>query len=114
MAKKVLWDQFTSPQIGEAARAGGVVIVPLGATEQHGPHLPLHTDTEAVYDVALRAAQAIDERPVLVLPPLRWGFSPMHMTFPGTISLSWETFATLVTESAPGASTLTASRRSSS
>lgn len=96
--RPLLWDELTSPKIAAAANAGGIVIVPLGATEQHGPHLPLHVDTEGAFDVALRAARTLTEFPVVVFQPVRWGHSPMHQTFPGTISISWQTLGALVTE----------------
>jgi creatinine amidohydrolase len=69
-----------------AARAAGTVLVlPLGATEQHGPHLPLSTDT----DVAVAVARGLaDVRPdVLVAPALPYGSSGEHAAFPGTLSI---------------------------
>ncbi len=97
-SRKVKWEQMRRGEIEAAAREMGVVLLPIGATEQHGPHLPLDTDTSAVLDVALRAAKQIEDFPVLVLPPISWGLSPHHMIFPGTLTLSWQTFGALVTE----------------
>ena len=74
----------------EAAAAGGqLAVVPLGATEQHGPHLPLETDTL----LATAVAQAIVERvPGTVLGPvLSLGCSAHHLAFAGTISLRTRT-----------------------
>lgn len=97
-SRKVMWGQMRRGEIEGAAREKGVVLVPIGATEQHGPHLPLDTDTSAVMEVAVRAASQIADFPVLVLPPVSWGLSSHHMIFPGTLTLSWQTFGALVTE----------------
>jgi creatinine amidohydrolase len=98
MAKQqsILWQDFTSPELGALADAGAVVIVPIGAIEQHGPHLPVSTDITCAFAVAQGAAMAIDEFPVVVAPPVSWGVSPHHMGFPGTITLSIEVFVGLL------------------
>jgi creatinine amidohydrolase len=93
-----LWQDHTSPELGALAQAGAVVIVPVGSIEQHGAHLPVSTDTTAVYEVARQAATQVTEFPVLVAPPVWWGVSPHHMGFPGTISLSTDTFILLMSE----------------
>jgi mycofactocin precursor peptide peptidase len=61
------------------------LLVPLGATEQHGPHLPLATDT--LIAVALADAVAARRRDVAVGPALPYGSSGEHAGFPGTLSL---------------------------
>lgn len=74
---------FTSPDLG-AARPS-VLLVPLGATEQHGPHLPLDTDTR----IAQAWANAIAARVsgCVVAPALAYGSSGEHQAFPGTLSI---------------------------
>jgi creatinine amidohydrolase len=94
--RNVLWQDHTSPELGDLARAGAAVIVPVGSIEQHGPHLPVSTDITSAFEVASRSAEKIDEFPVLVAPPVWWGVSPHHMGFPGTITLSTDTFIALV------------------
>lgn len=75
------WQEIEA--VGEA-----VLAVPLGATEQHGPHLPLETDTAIAVAVAAGAAA---ERPqVIVAPALPYGSSGEHAGFPGTISIGQE------------------------
>ena len=65
-----------------------VVLVPVGATEQHGPHLPLSTDTDIALALAERAALA---RPsCVVAPPVAYGSSGEHQGFPGTLSIGLE------------------------
>ena len=62
-----------------------LLIVPLGATEQHGPHLPLQTDTAIAEALARRLAEV---RPhAVVAPALPYGSSGEHQAFPGTLPL---------------------------
>jgi creatinine amidohydrolase len=98
MMPKVIWQQMRRGEIEQAAKEGGVVIVPIGSTEQHGPHLPVDTDISIVSEVAVRAAQRVDEFPVLVAPPVWSGYSPHHMVFPGTITLRFDTFINLLVD----------------
>jgi creatinine amidohydrolase len=74
----------------DATRA--VAVLPLGATEQHGPHLPLAVD-HALVDGIVAAAlpQLPPELPAFVLPTQTAGYSPEHAAFPGTLTLPYET-----------------------
>lgn len=66
-------------------RPGAVLLVPVGATEQHGPHLPLTVDTDIAVCLARLAAE---RRPdALVAPPVAFGSSGEHQAFPGTLSI---------------------------
>ncbi|HEX5506631.1 MAG TPA: creatininase family protein [Thermomicrobiales bacterium] len=80
----------------EEARAiapRALVVFPTGATEQHGPHLPVGTDHFAVEHVAREAAALVAaEIPVVVAPTLPFGSSHHHLPFGGTMSLSTETY----------------------
>ena len=74
-----------------ARRVGSTVVLPIGAVEQHGPHLPLGTDgcfADTVLDLVLK--QLPEELPIWRLPLQSYGFSPEHTGFPGTVSLSAE------------------------
>ncbi len=73
-----------------------ILVVPVGATEQHGPHLPLGTDTELAVAVA-RAAAARDER-LLVAPAVAYGSSGEHDGFAGTLSIGQRATELLVLE----------------
>ncbi len=74
-----------------------LLILPLGATEQHGPHLPVGTDALVIEHIArAAAAEAADRVPVLVAPTLPFGSSHHHLPFGGTMSLSTETFYRVV------------------
>jgi creatinine amidohydrolase len=69
------------------------VVVPTGSIEQHGPHLPLDTDSFLCASVAeAAAARARETGPVLVTPTACFGSSEHHMAFPGTVTLRPETF----------------------
>jgi mycofactocin precursor peptide peptidase len=87
---------LTSPEAGELAAAGALLAVPVGATEQHGPHLPLSTDTDLAVALCARLAAA---RPgVLAAPPLAYGGSGEHQDFPGTLSIGTEAVELLLVE----------------
>jgi creatinine amidohydrolase len=88
--RNVAWTQVE-------ARAGGVLLaVPLGSLEQHGPHLPLDTDTR----IAEALARALPSRrpDVAVAPPVAYGASGEHAAFPGTLLVGHEPLAALLVE----------------
>ncbi len=88
-------EQRSEHDAGGLASAG-TLLVPVGATEQHGPHLPLSTDTDIAVAVAGRAAA---RRPgVVVAPPLPYGASGEHQAFPGTMSIGTAAVELVVTE----------------
>ena len=76
-----------------------VHLLPLGATEPHGPHAPLATDTMISVGICNRAAERLEgEMQVLVLPAVPYGVTRYGSAFPGAVSISEETLASLVTE----------------
>ena len=79
---------MTSPEVKDLLTRSDMVIIPIGALEQHGNHLPIGTD---FIDGVERAKLISQERDVLVAPILLAGQSPYHMGFAGTITLSAET-----------------------
>lgn len=84
---------MTHAEVGALDRERTVVVVPTGAIEQHGPHLPLDTDSflcTAV--VGAGAERARENGPVLETPTACFGSSEHHMGFPGTVTLRPETF----------------------
>jgi creatinine amidohydrolase len=83
--------------------ADAVHLLPLGATEPHGPHAPLSTDTMISVGICERAADRLDgEIPVLVLPAVAYGVTRYGAAFPGAVSISEETLRALVAEVAEG------------
>lgn len=83
------------PEVAEAVESGATtVILPLGATEQHGPHLPLGTDTVRAAALAERLAERLPGS--LVAPVLPFGCSDEHSGFAGLLGLDRETLARVI------------------
>lgn len=80
----------------ELADAGALLAIPLGSTEQHGPHLPLSTDTDLAVALCEQLAQARSD--VVVAPPVCYGSSGEHAGFAGTLSIGQDAIELLVTE----------------
>jgi creatinine amidohydrolase len=89
------FDELTDPQIAAALARSPRVILPMGSIEQHGPHLPTGTDFFAATAIALEVADHLD---ALVLPLCPLGVTPMHMPYPGTVSLRPGTLQDVVTD----------------
>lgn len=75
-----------------------LIAVPIGSCEQHGPHLPLDTDTRIAVAVAEGLAAAFDPGDVLVAPPITISASGEHAQFPGTLSIGVDATATMLIE----------------
>lgn len=78
-------------EVGDMTNQG--VVIPIGSVEQHGPHLPLETDSLLVGRIAEDVGEMIGS---LVAPTISFGVSEEHMDFPGTITLSPESFKKMV------------------
>jgi creatinine amidohydrolase len=84
-------------------REGAVHLLPLGATEPHGPHAPLSTDTLISVGISRRAAERLrGEIDVLVLPEIPYGVTRYGADFPGALSIGEETLRALVAEVCSG------------
>jgi creatinine amidohydrolase len=77
-------------------RSGRLLVVPLGSVEQHGPHLPLGTDTAVAAAVAEAASGRLDG--ALLAPALAYGASGEHEDFPGTVSIGTDALTVLLVE----------------
>jgi creatinine amidohydrolase len=87
-------DELTWPEVrAELERGRDTVVIALGATEQHGPHLPLATDALLGDELAWRVGERLG---AFVAPTLRVGCSSHHLAFAGTLSLREETFAAVL------------------
>ena len=86
---------MTQMEIADAIAAKRPVILPTGATEAHGPHMPTDTDTHQAEHMAVLLAERIG---ALVAPPVAYGISKTFEYFPGTISLSIPTYQTMLFE----------------
>jgi creatinine amidohydrolase len=91
-------EALTHTEIADLDQDHTVVVMPAGSIEQHGPHLPLDTDTFLCSQVAWAAAELAHGGPVLVTPTLCFGSSEHHMSFAGTLTLSQATFGDSVRE----------------
>jgi creatinine amidohydrolase len=88
---------MTWPEVEAALKRTDVVIIPVGSIEQHAKHLPLGTDSYWAVETCKLIAQKAE---ALVAPVVLAGLSPHHMGFPGTITLTPETFEAVVYETA--------------
>jgi creatinine amidohydrolase len=99
MEREYLLASMTWQEVEKRVKECDIAIVPLGSTEQHGPALPLSTDHFIATEFAHRAAEIIwDEHKVVVTPAITFGFSPHHMEFKGTITLSELTLSSMIAD----------------
>jgi creatinine amidohydrolase len=94
----VIWNEMTRSELGSLLR-GGIVVLPTGATEQHGPHLPTGHDTFMVGAIARQAgtlAATRTETPIILAPTVPFGSSDHHLPFGATLSLRTETYRAVV------------------
>ena len=92
MARVLSWIELTTDDVAALEAARCVAVLPVGAVEQHGPHLPLGTDTIIAEGIVSRALALLPEGPtVLVLPTQAIGHSPEHGAFHGTLGHEAET-----------------------
>jgi creatinine amidohydrolase len=99
MADIFVIPEMTWTEIDEAMKKERpVALLPVGATEAHGPHLPISTDTVIAVELARRGAAKLKEHgvPSLVLPPVTFTVAEYGADFPGTISISPETSVALL------------------
>ena len=95
---------LTGPEIGALDKSNAAVVLPVGAVEQHGPHLPVMTDTLTGTTVLGRAlARLGPEVSCWALPPTNYGKSNEHVGFAGTFTLSASTLIALITDVAESA-----------
>ena len=103
------WSQWRTTDFANLDKSRAIAVLPLAATEQHGPHLPLSVDTDIVDGVVQAAVQQLQTLnapsvstrgavPVLFLPTQNIGLSPEHAAFPGTLTLRPETLIRLWTD----------------
>lgn len=96
MSLQGYWSDLKAPQFQNLPE-DLVVVLPIGAVEQHGPHLPLSVDHDLVHDVIKRTLPLLSrDQNVLVLPALTVTKSNEHAGFPGTLSLSAETLLSVL------------------
>lgn len=93
------WSDLSTADFASLDRARAIAVLPVAATEQHGPHLPLSVDTDIVNGMVAAALPHIaPDLPALFLPTQAVGFSPEHTRFAGTLTLKAETLMRVWTE----------------
>jgi creatinine amidohydrolase len=86
------WHEMTTVDFDEASVGRWIGVLPVAAIEQHGPHLPLYTDTCIAEGMIGRAIELLgDDLPLTFLPVQPIGKSDEHVSSPGTITSTWET-----------------------
>jgi creatinine amidohydrolase len=90
-ATEYRYEKLTWPEINDAIDLGKVCVIPCGAVEQHGAHLPLDVDIVCPSGVARGAGQLVPEN-MLVLPTVCYGYTGHVMDFPGTINTHYSHF----------------------
>ena len=89
----VFLGEMTNPEVEEFLRSHHTVSVPVGATEQHGPHLALLADVLIPQEIARRAAPTVG---AVVAPPVSYALSYPHVGFTGLVHISIPTFMSLI------------------
>jgi len=87
--------KLTWPEVEEYLKKNEIVLFPTGSTEQHGKHLAEDNDAFTALEISKRVAEKTG---VLVAPVMPFGYSPHHMGFPGSITLSFETLVAVYKE----------------
>ncbi len=96
------WNHLSETDFHALDRQSALVLLPFGATEQHGPHLPVGTDCLLVEEVLRRVKPRIDDLEVIVLPALWCSKSGEHAAFAGSLYLQAETLMAMVHDIAAG------------
>ena len=89
---EIEWWRLKASELNALAARDAVVIVPVGSTEQHGPHLPTQVDSLLVGEIARRAARRVKDTPIVVTPTVWSGLAEHHISLGGTLSLDFQTF----------------------
>ncbi|MFH7835321.1 MAG: creatininase family protein [Candidatus Aenigmatarchaeota archaeon] len=95
MKEPIFLEKLTWPEIDELVKKVNMIIIPVGSTEQHGPHLPLNIDILAPLEIAKRVSV---ETGVPIVPPIVYGISRTHKRFPGSLWVSHETLIKMIIE----------------
>ena len=98
MADNIVTSDMTWTEVDEALKDRPIALVPLGAVEAHGPHLPISTDTVIATELAKRGAAKLKENGIasLILPPVYFTVADFGADFAGTLSLTAETATALI------------------
>ena len=92
------WQDLKTTDFAAIDKGRAVAVLPVGATEQHGPHLPLATDSILAERMAMEAAQRVEDADVYILPTITYAKSDEHLSFPGTLTLDAATLLASLTQ----------------
>lgn len=93
-----LWGELSAPALRTTINAATVALLPVGAVEQHGAHLPLNTDALLAEGFAHEVARRVREATVLVLPTVSVAKSDEHLGFPGVLTLDGATLQSVLVQ----------------
>lgn len=93
-----LWSELRADQLSALVNDETVALLPVGAIEQHGPHLPLSVDATLAEGMALEAVKRVRGATVLLLPTLSVAKSDEHAGFPGVLTLDASTLQAVLTQ----------------
>src|SRR5690606_6397316 len=93
-----IWSELSAPDLRTIVDDATVALLPVGAVEQHGPHLPLNTDAALAEGMALEAARRVDDATVLVLPTVSVAKSDEHLGFAGVLTLDGPTLQSVLVQ----------------
>ena len=102
MTKSFRYDELTWEEIRAAVDLQPVLLLPFGAVEDHGYHLPLNTDNIIIERICEETAKRMPGE-ALLLPTIQYGLDEHHMDFPGTITVDMETLLRFVSQVAGSA-----------
>ncbi len=90
---EIEWANLKAHELRRLAEQDAIVVLPIAALEQHGPHLPVQVDSRLAGEVSRRAARIVaTKEPIVVLPVIWHGLSEHHVPFGGTMTLDYDTF----------------------
>lgn len=99
MLPKRFWQDMTTLDFARSDTASWIAVLPVAAIEQHGPHLPVATDTSIGLGYIARVTEILPaDLPVTFLPIQAVGKSNEHIASPGTLTLSWDTLTRVLVE----------------
>lgn len=101
MINKTFYGHLTSNEVKKASKQKYLLVLPIGAIEQHGPHLPIDTDDWLALKASKEGVELAVKKystKVMYLPGIHYGQSFSHLAWPGRISLSFDTFVRIIYE----------------
>ncbi len=96
MEEKIRWGEMNRWELEQRAKLVKTTILPIGSLEQHGPHLPLDTDSFDAEYIVEEAVKRLDSPKPVILPTIPYGVSDHHMGFPGPVTIDPKTLEDII------------------